>query len=270
MYKKLAVFALLACLIPLAGSGTIVIRRVAAGNDCSVESEYLDELTSFSPTFFYDVDAGVLTTDGFGATALDDRSGNNYDLAQTTDSKKMDLNAAAQNGLDVLDGDNVDDHLTLASVDNTTDLATWFIVAKDVGAAYMFEWGDGSEGSGISSVVGGGDDHQCHVDTTTGREFAGNGVDFGDPSVPHIYECVYDGSVDTEMESLVDGVSQGTNTTVGPLGNTLSELSIGAANTDTVWPLEGWIAAFWLSDAEESSGDRDTIRACLNDRWAVY
>lgn|GEM_PF-5359227 len=248
----------------------------AGGNDCSVESEYLDEILSYSPVFFVDAEVGV-TTDVDGVNLWEDQSTTGADVAQATGSKEPDVTSAVQNGLDGIDGDYTDDSLTNINgfVDASADEITVFAVGLtdgDSSGHLIMQWGDGAGNTGLNMEVG---DYGFGL-TCTAHQGGGSdrcrGTDMGDETAPHIFECVYDADADPGIATWVDGTAKDTvaGASVTTLDETLDSISLFEDNDGGGWAMDDWLGAVVVFDDALDATDRGVIRECLNDRWAIY
>jgi hypothetical protein len=244
------------------------------------DAEYLAGVLALSPVAFYDTSLSPMWQDSARTIpastaadvigAWDDLSGNSYHVTQGTTANKPTLRTNVQNGRSVIRFDG-GDSLKKTSFADFGDNYTVFMVMK---------MASGDSTQGVFEVSNGTFDTGFYMLHNVGNstEWRGKGsgsvqlTDFTSPDIKdgvcRLHSMSNSGTL---LQYWLNGTSKDTSVYTGPNANTLNQLDIGKINTGAYdLAAGGEIAALIIFNSTLSAGNRQSIEAILNERYAIY
>ena len=232
---------------------------------------------------WYDADDAATITGGIIVSQWNDKSGNGFNLSQSTLTKRPSSGTRTLNGKNVIDFDGTNDVLEASTasdwtfMNNSGGSTAFFVYMYDSNStANAWCTTDGVSGADIGYDLYDNSDLAHRVNRGVGGAQAISNDTLQNPSTGNHYLYVLsdpnNGTAANRSQIYVDGTLQNKNNTFtnAPSSSTpTTPLDIGGRRADDVYSFDGAFAEIIIVSGIMSAGDITKTKAYISAKWGV-
>jgi hypothetical protein len=213
-------------------------------------------------TAWYDAsDATSITLSAGAVSQWNDKSGNGYNLTQSTSARQPSTGTRTLNGRNVLAFNGTSDYLVRNSTPVLTQPNTVFVVAaSDTVNAQQVVFDDGGSSGQSGGAVYISNDNKFHI-------YALGSVEVGNTNAntnPHCFSAVFNG---TSSTLFVDGTQSGSSGDAG--SQSMTGFSVGDFQDGFGWYWGGVVAEVVVYHSLLSDAQRQSVESYLRAKWGT-